>query len=295
MKRVLVVALAVGLAAGPGRAMADDVARIGRETVLIGEQFQLTLEIETPPGSTVEVDPLAPSWAGVEVVRIASATEEPRGDVTIHRLDLVAAGFLPGTGFAPAVVVITPSGAVSRVLPGVALGVHSSLPGDAPLELSPLPGSRSTSGGESPLLRPSMYAGAAAVAALLVGLVLAVARRVLRRVRRTAKTFDEPAPESPGLEDAEGLIEFDPVRAYRLMGQTVRGEIARRYQLPAVALTTSEIGSRMEGAGVDRWIARLVAGLLQECDAVVYAGYRPAAERRLADLNMAREILEGSG
>jgi hypothetical protein len=35
-----------------------------------------------------------------------------------------------------------------------------------------------------------------------------------------------------------------------------------------------------------------VGGLLEECDAVVYAGYRPASERRLADLNMAREILE---
>ena len=61
----------------------------------------------------------------------------------------------------------------------------------------------------------------------------------------------------------EGLIEFDPVRAYRMLGQTVRGEVAKRYGLPAVALTTSEIGARMEHAGVDRWIARLVSGLLQ--------------------------------
>ena len=48
----------------------------------------------------------------------------------------------------------------------------------------------------------------------------------------------------------------------------------------------------MEASGVDRWQTRLVGGFLEECDAVVYAGYLPAAERRQADLTMAREIVE---
>jgi hypothetical protein len=51
----------------------------------------------------------------------------------------------------------------------------------------------------------------------------------------------------------------------------------------------------METSGADRFAARLVGGLLEECDSVVYAGYRPAAERRRADLTMAREIVEGAG
>ena len=38
-----------------------------------------------------------------------------------------------------------------------------------------------------------------------------------------------------------------------------------------------------------------VGGLLEECDSVIYAGYRPAAERRQADLTMAREIVEVAG
>jgi hypothetical protein len=50
----------------------------------------------------------------------------------------------------------------------------------------------------------------------------------------------------------------------------------------------------MEAAGVDRWQARLVRGLLENCDAVVYSGYLPALDRRHADLNIAREIVEGT-
>ena len=97
----------------------------------------------------------------------------------------------------------------------------------------------------------------------------------------------------PTLTGAEGLIDSDPVGAYRTLSSVVRGALGSKYGFPASSLTTPELKRRMESAGVDRWQARLVGGLLEECDAVVYAGYRPAGERRNADLNMAREIVEG--
>ena len=74
----------------------------------------------------------------------------------------------------------------------------------------------------------------------------------------------------------------------------MKSELARRYGLRATALTSSELRRRLEAEG-DRWQARLVGGLLEECDSVIYAGYRPAAERRQADLTMAREIVEVAG
>jgi hypothetical protein len=46
--------------------------------------------------------------------------------------------------------------------------------------------------------------------------------------------------------------------------------------------------------GVDRWQVRVAGGLLAQCDAVVYARYRPAAERADADLTAAYEIVEMS-
>ena len=50
----------------------------------------------------------------------------------------------------------------------------------------------------------------------------------------------------------------------------------------------------MDEGGIDRFQGKLAGNLLEECDAVVYAGYRPAAERRHADLTMARELVEES-
>ena len=51
----------------------------------------------------------------------------------------------------------------------------------------------------------------------------------------------------------------------------------------------------MTAAGVDGWEERMARELLRECDAVVYAGYRPVVERRIADLRIAREIVGGTG
>ncbi len=104
-----------------------------------------------------------------------------------------------------------------------------------------------------------------------------------------------PAPPTIDLQDAASIIDTDPVRAYRALATVVRHLLSNRYGFPAFALTTAELQRRMEAEGVDRWQSRLVGGLLQECDAVVYSGYRPAQERRQADLNMAREIVEGVG
>ncbi|MDZ7727711.1 MAG: hypothetical protein U5Q44_05650 [Dehalococcoidia bacterium] len=63
--------------------------------------------------------------------------------------------------------------------------------------------------------------------------------------------------------------------------------------MPALALTTTELARRMQQEQLDRWQTRLVAGLLENCDLVVYGGFRPPEERRSADLGMAQEIMEG--
>jgi hypothetical protein len=72
----------------------------------------------------------------------------------------------------------------------------------------------------------------------------------------------------------------------------IRRYITERYGFAAVALTTPELEARMVRLGLDRWQARLVGGLLSECDDVVYARYTPANERAEAVLMMAYEITE---
>jgi hypothetical protein len=291
----LALSTAVAILASPLRAAADegDAARIGAQALFIGQQAMLVIDVAAPARASVELDPAAASWSGVEVVRLGKTEIVESEGRTIHRIEVTVAAFQPGSiQFAPAVTVIVDGAVATRQLPAVAVTVAATLAAGAPLELSPLAGPAAITGAESPLLRPAIAAGSVVAALLLAALGVVAVRWALRRPPHVR------APEAalvavPDFSDAAELLQRDPVSAYRTLAMRVKHEIGERYGFAAAALTTGELQRRMEGHGVERWQARLVGGLLEECDAVIYAGYRPAQERRLADLNMAREIVEG--
>jgi hypothetical protein len=294
MRKVLALALAAAICLAPLTARADDGDRatVDVRALPIGEQTLLVLEVTTGPGSAVELDPAAASWNGVEVIRLGRVSASERDGRLVHRLEVTVAPFEPGNGsFQPAVNVIRGSEIEQRLLPAVSWQVLETLPADAPLELSPLPAPVGIPGAQSPFLWPAIV-----LAVLTIAAVLALAGWLLARWW-SSRPQPTPVPQAPRPAPTEipvtpELLEADPVAAYRSMAAAVRLHLGRVYGLPAHALTTHELRRRMEGGGVDRWQARLVGGLLEECDAVVYAGYRPAPERRRADLTMAHEIVE---
>jgi hypothetical protein len=294
-RAALVVAVAL-VALLPSLAFAEegDSSTLVSRSLRIGDRSLLVLEVAVPPNATVEVDPAAPSWQGVEIVSIAKSTTIERAGQTVVHLELEVAPFTPGQqDFAPGVNVIEGTTVTPRQLPSVSWTVAPTLKPNDPLELSPLGAPSDIGGGESPLLRPGIgLGGAAAVAIAGTGLWFG-GRRVVRSRRRPVPAASVEA-DVPDLSAAEDLLHYDPVTAYRALAVIVRGVIANEYGVPAHALTSSELRRRMESSGADRFRARLVGGFLEECDSVVYAGYRPAAERRVADLTMAREIVEGS-
>lgn len=298
MKRWLVAAVAAALMFvvwSPVRADDGDTAKLSRSSAIIGQQVTLKVQVVTPRGATVEVDPAAESWNGTAVVRVVAEAARDDGDRTVHVMELVVAPFLTGdVPFAPAFSVTLNAVSTPRVLPPVQLQVLETLGPNDPLELSTLPPPESIAGAESPFLRP-LIGLVVVLAALLVAAGAAIAvRNVVRRLRRRQPPAAEPLP-APDLGGAEVLLHTDPVAAYRKLASSVRVVISERYGFPAYAMTTGEVQGRMEARGIDSWQARLVRGLLEECDAVVYAGYRPAGERREADLTMAREIVEAAG
>ncbi|HLF77700.1 MAG TPA: hypothetical protein VJB57_09450 [Dehalococcoidia bacterium] len=140
---------------------------------------------------------------------------------------------------------------------------------------------------------------------LLVALVLLVALAVwrTRRLRRVI-AVPEPVIEVLGPEDRaravldragdEFAAQADFEAYYATLAITVRLYLTERFGFPAFALTTRELQDAMVRGGVDRWQARIAGGLLEQCDAVVYAHYRPASERADADLTAAYEIVEMS-
>jgi len=82
------------------------------------------------------------------------------------------------------------------------------------------------------------------------------------------------------------------VEHYRLMAICLRRYLTDRFDFRAVALTSGELTRQMEAQGIERWPARLISGLLAECDAVTYARYQPAPARLEADNAMAYEIID---
>ena len=98
----------------------------------------------------------------------------------------------------------------------------------------------------------------------------------------------------PRCAGAEFSASGDLVAYYTALGNAVRRYLTERYDFPAFALTTRELEAEMMHRGLDRWQVRVAGGLLEQCDAVVYARYRPAAERADADLTAAYEVVEMS-
>lgn len=280
------------------RASADegDSVKASTSTTQVGRPVTLDLTVVTPKDATVEVNPTAGSWQSLDVISIGRDVVQQRANYAVHVIRVVVTPFGKGRyQFQPAVTVIRGPDVMPRLLPVTALQVTAVLGPNDPLELSPLASPESVTGAESSLLKPAI--GAAIVAAVLLASLL-IALGVRSLVRRPARPVEAGAlaiaPLEGPIAEAEALMAADPVAAYRALAGAVRGAIASRYGLPAPALTSGELQRRMLASGVDRLEARLVAGLLEECDAVLYGGYRPATARRMQDLGIAQEIVEGA-
>ncbi len=298
MRRLVLLCVVAGLLAAPALASAQDPeATLSRTYAAIGEPVVLTIDLDAPTGAVVEVDAAAGSWGNVRVVRVLSHTTAPADGGLRHRIEVLVAPFAPGAlAFRPGVLVTTDEGSFLAELPSLTLDAPSTLLPGEPLVLSPLPPPTPIAGAQSPLFWPAIAAAALAAVAAAV----ALAALGLRWWRTRPRDAGEPAPEPPPapadvLGRAGSLLETDAAGAYRAISSAVRHILGERYEFPAQSLTTSELETRMTAAGVDGWEERMARELLRECDAVVYAGYRPAVERRVADLRIAREIVGGTG
>lgn len=289
----LALLLALPLAAA---AQAPDAveAALARPAARIGEPVALTIALVVPADASVELDPSAPSWGDVRLLRVLSRESAAVEGGVRHRIEALVAPFAPGVlAFAPALRVVTDAGAAAVAGPPLTIDAPSALAPGEPLTISPPPPLTPVGGAQSPLLWPAV--GAAALAA--VALTAAAATLGLRWWRRRPNAAEAPLPEAApdparALDAAAALLDADAAGAYRAIAGAVRRDLGERYAFPAPSLATGELEPRMEAAGVDGWEARLARELLRECDAVVYAGYRPAPERRRADLAVARELVE---
>jgi hypothetical protein len=273
------------------------------DRVTVGDRVTYVITIEADPGLDFSlVQSSLP--AVVEVVDLPITSTEPIGNGRVR----VTMTFLLAP-FAPGMIEVPPmtlryfgdnlAGGELQT-PSSQLTVASVLPPEPavppPRDLKP----QAAIGAPEPgWVFPALAASAATLA--LVALLIFLRMRALKR-RPTfvqAPVVDEELPEdrARGVLDTAGAgfgLDGDYIEYYSSIGVTVRRYLTERYGFPAFALTTRELEAEMLKRGLDRWQVRVASGLLEQCDSVVYASYRPAAERADADLTAAYEIVEMS-
>jgi hypothetical protein len=272
------------------------------DRLTVGDRFRYVITVEVDAGSTVSVAPAGLPGLLSQADRIATRTRtlaDGRSELT---LTLEVAAFAPGAHELPALTLRAraPGGATSDfTTPTSFIEVESVLPPEGgvltPRDLKP----QAEVGQGPPTTLYAVLGGL--VVALLVVLALIAWR--LRRVSTRPALEAVPAVAVVAPEDrarhvldgaAEMLARRDYAAYYSTLAVTVRTYLTDRFGFPAFALATTELQERMVAEGMDRWQARLVAGLLNQCDAVVFAQYRPATDRADADLTAAYEIVEMS-
>jgi hypothetical protein len=305
-------AFLIALVLGLSLALAHDVSPVAAEPVFVdlevqtadrltvGDRFFYVVTLDVEAGTQVSVSPdgLPPFLALAGPPQVS--TESEAGGRARLRLSLALAAFAPGELPLPPVrlAYTEPSGETGVIETiSTALVVQSVLPAGEVTPRDLKPQAEIATDGASLLLPVTG-------AVLLAVILLALAVRWLRTRRRPPVSAPVAAPAEATLEDLARAeldragIEFaaggDYVPYYLTLALTVRGYLSQRFGFPAFALTTRELQDAMVRSGVDRWQARLASGLLSQCDAVVYASYRPARERADADLTAAYEIVEMS-
>jgi BatD DUF11 like domain len=275
-------------------------ASVDRDRVTVGDRITLTLVVEHDDGLTLDTLKGAAAFGTFEVL----AAEPPQerslgGGRTETVLIFTVAAFRTGDLEIPAIAVPYSDAAgnpATATAPAIPITVASVIPpGESPTDVRDLKPQLGVPGGAPAYLTPTLTA---AVTAVAIGLVLILTRALRRRRRAPAPAGPPPLPEDEARAELKRIAALrlpeggTPKEHYRLLGGCVRRYLTGRYGFPAFALTTAELEGQMVGRGVDRWQARLVSGLLQECDDVRYGQYVPAAARADADLTAAFEIVE---
>lgn len=294
----------------PARALAgpllDDPIRVDvalePATVKLGDQTRIRVTVTHTGNMQLQFpDAAAMQATGLDVIRMAPGAGSRSLDGTQTSVtDYVVAGFAPKVYDLPDVTVnyqlADGSQGKVTVQPVVRLTVESvlaNLPNPSLRDIRPpiaIP--------QPPGLLARPLALAALTTSLLLLALLFLRRALMRRRPGRAVPLDHLSPEEAvrvRLKNAsEHLKGFRPDYAafYTELSVAVREYLERRTTLAALSSTTRELRRDMELRGTDRWHARIILGLLDECDAVKWAHYVPDPARADRALTMAYEIVD---
>ncbi len=294
---------AVLLSASPSRAQQPLLAsaRLEPSRATVGDRITLTVAVQHEPATTIVAPETGARFGALALVEAAPPETHSLGDGLVEtRLAFVLTAFQTGDLTLPALTIDYRDAQGrngSLTTPALPLSIESVIPpGDDAGDIRDLKPQAVLSGGTPAWVwAPLVVAGFVIVTALayaLMGFGL----------REPEFSSPLPPPSLPPHEVARAeldrLSSLDLSRPegmrqyYQGLASCLRRYLSERFGFPAFAMTTQELQQRMTDLGVERWPARLVGGLLQECDSVQFARYLPASERARADLTTAYEIID---
>ena len=293
---VLAMMLAASLAHAQ-QAPAIVAVRVTPDTATVGDRLELTIEVDHDDAFTVEGPGFGENFGKLELIAIADPRTEGHDGVSRTTFAYTLAAFVTGAVELPPLPVRWRGAAGEGELstPAQTITIESVLaPGDD--ELRPLKPQLDIADPAPPPIVPIIFVAAfAALTALgyvLVSRALGARPAGAAAVPEIALTPTEAARASLDALAAAAAAGRDLAWYYASIAATVRRYLSERYGFPAYAMTRTELQRHMTREELGRWPARLTANLLEQCDAVQFAGFSPAPERADADLTAAYEIIE---
>jgi len=266
------------------------------DTATIGDRLTLTIDVDHADGFAARGPGFGESYGPFELLEIMEPQREPNGALVRTTLSYTLTTFRTGTVELPPLPIewSGASGSGTLFTPEQRVTVRSVLlPGEA--ELRPLKPQLDIAPPAPSAIWP---AGFVAIFAALTVAGYWLMRRAVQE-RPPARPGPAARPSLPH-ERARAALdqlatrgpEEDPKERYAALAVILRRYLSERFGFPAYAMTRRELQRHTSRAGIDRWPARLTTNLLEQCDAVQFAGFRPAPERMDADLTAAYEIVE---
>ena len=264
----------------------------------VGDRLALTIEVEHDASFTVEGPGFGDDFGRFELIEVAEPRTNGDGDAKRTTLGYTLAAFVIGSVDLPPLPVRWRGAAGEGTLMTEAQTVIIEsvlVPGDN--DLRPLkPQFDIADDAPSPLV-PGLYV--ALFAALTALGYMLVSRAIgARPISAPGAAWEiplTPAQRARAALDALAAVgagDRDLAQYYAGIAATVRRYLSERYGFAAYAMTRTELQRHMTREELGRWPARLVANVLEQCDAVQFAGFAPAPERAEADLTAAYEIIE---